>query len=127
MAGLDDLRNIAGLGDRTVFSVKTSKTEAEPTPEELAHYLVILQGTEPGKRLEIGAQPITIGRDAQQTLALADAELSRRHARVSLVDGRVIAEDLGSTNGTFLEGQRLSQPATMRHGHVLRVGSHMIR
>jgi serine phosphatase RsbU (regulator of sigma subunit) len=87
----------------------------------------MLAGSEVGKRLEIGASPITIGRDGQQTLVLADPELSRRHARVSLVDGKAIVEDLRSTNGTFVDGERITEPVTLVEGKVVRVGSHFFR
>ncbi len=95
--------------------------------EAIGHYLVVLQGTEPGKLIEITSAPITIGRDAQQTLVFQDAELSRRHARVTLANSEAVAEDLGSTNGTFVEGERIAKPVTLRHGNVVRIGSQVFR
>ena len=68
----------------------------------------MVEGAEPGRRIEITAAPMTIGRDAQQTLVFADTELSRRHARVSLVNDEAVVEDLGSTNGTFIDGKRIT-------------------
>ena len=95
--------------------------------DAIGHYLVVLQGAEPGKLIEITAEPITIGRDAQQTLVFQDAELSRRHARVSLAAGEAVIEDLRSTNGTFVEGERISTPVTLAQGHVIRIGSQVFR
>jgi serine phosphatase RsbU (regulator of sigma subunit) len=109
------------FGGQTIF-IKRAPAAAPVVPEALAHYLVMIGGTEPGRLVEIGASPITIGRSPQQTLAFADAELSRQHARVSLVDGTVIAEDLGSTNGTFVDADRIDQPRALHEGQVLRVG-----
>lgn len=112
---------------QTIFISPTTPAAPLQALEEVVHFLVMLQGAEPGKRVEIGAEPVTIGRDAKQSLVLADSELSRRHARVSLINGEVMAEDLGSTNGTFVEGQRLATPVRLREGHILRIGSQFLK
>jgi serine phosphatase RsbU (regulator of sigma subunit) len=97
-------------------------------PDAVGHYLLAVEGAAKGKRVEVGAEPVTIGRGAQQTLVFAaDAAVSRTHARVSLVGTEVIAEDLGSTNGTFVDEQRLTEPVTLRDGNVLRVGQQLLR
>jgi serine phosphatase RsbU (regulator of sigma subunit) len=91
--------------------------------DDHGHYLVVLSGAEPGRIVEIGAEPITIGRDAQQPIAfVGDRQMSRAHARVMLAGGLARVEDLGSTNGTFLDGVRLQGPTTLREGSVLQVG-----
>lgn len=100
---------------------------AGPAADLLVHYLVAIAGVEPGRRVEVGTTPLTIGRDHRQTLVFADTEVSRQHARVSLVDGEVVAEDLGSTNGTFVEGTRLSTPQVLREGNILRVGGQLLK
>ncbi len=100
--------------------------EMAPAPEVFGHYLVSIAGPEAGKRVEIGVEPVTIGRDAKQAFVFDDTELSRRHARASLVNGEVVVEDLGSTNGTFLDGARLTGPVTVREGQVLRMGAQHI-
>jgi sigma-B regulation protein RsbU (phosphoserine phosphatase) len=58
---------------------------------------------------------------------LADTDVSRLHARAALVSGEVVVEDLGSTNGTFLDGQRVTKPVKLAEGSVLRVGNHFLR
>jgi serine phosphatase RsbU (regulator of sigma subunit) len=100
--------------------------DVAPTADMFGHYLVTIAGPESGKRVEIGATPVTIGRDAKHTLVFDDTELSRLHARVSLVNGDVVAEDLKSTNGTFVEGTRITGPVTLREGQVLRMGGQLI-
>jgi hypothetical protein len=86
-----------------------------PADEPAGHYLIVVEGPEPGRIVELGEEPVTIGRDARQTMAFtADGQLSRLHARVSISDGTPIAEDLGSTNGTYLDGVRLHAPARLR-------------
>jgi serine phosphatase RsbU (regulator of sigma subunit) len=105
-----------------------TKRESDQTPvrEVFGNYLVVIAGADAGKRIEISDTPITIGRDARQTLVFDDSQLSRLHTRVSLVNGEVVAEDLKSTNGTFIDGIRLTEPATMREGQVMRVGSQLL-
>ena len=94
--------------------------------EVFGNYLVVIAGADAGKLVEISDTPVTIGRDARQTLVFDDTQLSRLHTRVSLVNGEVVAEDLKSTNGTFLDGVRLTEPATLREGQVLRVGGQLL-
>jgi serine phosphatase RsbU (regulator of sigma subunit) len=105
-----------------------------PTPESgqlidaTGHYLVAIEGSEVGKRVEISASPVMIGRNERQTLVFAnDTEVSRIHARVSLVDGSVVAEDLGSTNGTFIDSERITTPVMLREGSVIQVGQQMLK
>lgn len=88
----------------------------------LGHYLVAVEGAEPGRIVEITVEPITIGRDPSQNFPIPDAELSRRHARVFLVAGMVLAEDLKSTNGTFVDGKRITSPTPLNEGSVVRLG-----
>src|SRR5262245_8594966 len=96
--------------------------------DTLGHYLVAIDGTELGKRIEIGAAPLTIGRHDHQTLVLkGDSEVSRVHARLSLVNGDVLAEDLGSTNGTFVDDVRITGTVTLREGSVIQVGKQLLK
>jgi serine phosphatase RsbU (regulator of sigma subunit) len=84
-------------------------------------------GAELGRRIEVGAEPVTIGRDKRQTLVFDDAELSRVHARLSLINGELVVEDLKSTNGTFVDGKRVDGSVTLREGSVLRLGSQLMK
>ncbi len=113
--------------NRTIVIRGAVPSQLVPAADTMGHYLVMLSGTEPGKLVEIGAEPVTIGRDQRQTLVFADAELSRRHARVSLVNGEVIAEDLGSTNGTFVGPERITAPTPVPEGGIIRVGSQLLK
>ena len=54
-----------------------------------------------------------------------DAEVSRKHARISLQGGSFVLEDLGSTNGTFVEGQRLMGPHRLRPGDLILLGENV--
>ena len=110
----------------TIAVGPTRGPEQAPVREVFGNYLVVIAGADAGKRVEISDTPITIGRDARQTLVFDDTQLSRLHTRVSLVNGEVVAEDLKSTNGTFVDGVRLTAPATLREGQVLRVGGQLL-
>jgi class 3 adenylate cyclase len=70
--------------------------------------------------------PIEIGRECDGIL-LADPQASRRHALLSPEDGNVLIEDLGSTNGTFLDGSRVSMPVVLVAGAVIRVGDTVLQ
>ena len=79
--------------------------------------------TEPGRtplHLVI-RRPVEVGRDCDGLL-LADAELSRRHLRLSATGGRVTVQDLGSTNGTLLDGSVLVGPTGVEVGQVVTFG-----
>lgn len=67
--------------------------------------------------------PIVIGRSPGADIVVGDDFVSGKHARVTLVGDGAVLEDLGSTNGTILNGQRISVPQTLRPGDVIDVGS----
>jgi serine phosphatase RsbU (regulator of sigma subunit) len=112
--------------ERTVFFSRGA-FDVAPVADPMGHYLVVLEGTNPGKRLEIGADSITIGRGAGKTLVVDDGDVSRLHARVTLVNGAVIVEDLHSTNGTFVDATRINGAATLKEGSMLRLGGQVIK
>lgn len=113
-------------GERTMF-VTRAQLEAKLAPDPIANYLVVLEGTEPGKRLEIGTDPITIGRGTTQVLICEDRELSRQHARVLFANGAVVAEDLQSTNGTFVDDARITGAVTLKEGARIRLGGQLLQ
>jgi hypothetical protein len=72
-------------------------------------------------RVEVGCE-VTLGRSAECTLQLPAAGASRRHASVGWRDGAVVLRDLGSTNGTYLNGERVNGEAPLRSGDKIRIG-----
>jgi hypothetical protein len=64
---------------------------------------------------------MTIGRTEGDVL-LADPQVSRRHARIRMVEGKHVIEDLGSTNGTFVNGEQLTEPRELEVGDLIRFG-----
>lgn len=76
-----------------------------------------------GQSFEVGDE-MTVGRAAGCGVALSDTTVSQLHARIYRgSDGRMWVEDLGSTNGTFVNRQKVSGPAPLRRGDRLQVGS----
>ena len=70
--------------------------------------------------------PLVIGRAPECGVVLGDTNVSRRHAQVALHDGAVVVTDLGSTNGTFVNGRRVTR-ATVRPGDELSIGTSRLR
>jgi pSer/pThr/pTyr-binding forkhead associated (FHA) protein len=84
--------------------------------------LVVTAGDLAGTIIGLADQQITIGRANDATLALADDYASSRHARLFPQDGQWIVEDLGSTNGTYLDRQKVTQPTPVPVGVPIRIG-----
>ena len=83
--------------------------------------LEIVEGQDAGRQIQLEG-PIEIGRDGATNLALDDEQASRHHARVTAQGDLAIVEDLGSTNGTFVNGQPVEGPRAVRPGDKIRVG-----
>lgn len=91
------------------------------------HYLVAIEGTEPGRLVEVTAEPLTVGRDPKQSLVFADSEISRLHARVTLVGDALLVEDQRSTNGTYVDGRRIGNPTLLSEGRMVRFGRQVLK
>lgn len=79
------------------------------------------------KRLPLGETPLDIGRGKDRGLVLDSAAVSRRHARLEARGGSVVLQDLGSANGTLLNGQRLAGPEAVREGDEIRIAEFTLR
>ncbi len=84
--------------------------------------LLVTAGTLAGTTIGLSDQQITIGRANDATLVLSDDYASSRHARLFPQDGQWIVEDLGSTNGTYLDRQKVTQPTPVPLGVPIRIG-----
>ncbi len=95
----------------------------EAPPEGAKVLLRVTSGPAAGRRIPLGDEPLVIGRHEPGEGALGeDPELSRKHARVFLVSGRLAVEDLESTNGTFVNGRRVVYPTVIKPGDSIEVG-----
>jgi pSer/pThr/pTyr-binding forkhead associated (FHA) protein len=87
---------------------------------------VMRSGPTPGVVYPLEGDQLTIGRDASNGVAINDAEVSRKHSRLSFQGGKYVLEDLGSTNGTFVNGQRLAGPVVLKPGDVVSLGEQIV-
>ena len=91
-----------------------------------AHYrLVERQGPTPGQVFELTKDEIAIGRDITNDIVINEAEVSRKHARLTLEGDRYKIEDLDSTNGTYINGQRLIGPHVLAVGEAIMFGDNV--
>ncbi|MEU4315184.1 FHA domain-containing protein [Nocardia sp. NPDC024068] len=91
-----------------------------------AKHLVVTQGSLAGTRITLGTQPVLIGRADDSTLVLTDDYASTRHARLSLRGDDWYVEDLGSTNGTYLDRAKVTTAVRVPLGTPVRVGKTVI-
>lgn len=87
--------------------------------------LVMRTGPNPGKVFELTKGEVYIGRDISNDVVINDAEISRKHARLISQSGGYLLEDLGSTNGSFVNGQRLMGPHLLRTGELIMLGENV--
>jgi pSer/pThr/pTyr-binding forkhead associated (FHA) protein len=84
--------------------------------------IVVVDGPNAGREFELSGSTV-VGRDQSAGLVIDDPEASRRHASLSVADATVTVEDLGSTNGTFVNGARISPARELTGGDKVRIGT----
>ena len=87
---------------------------------------MVTAGSLSGTRLRLGSGPILIGRAEDSTLVLDDDYASTRHARLTQQGQEYFLEDLGSTNGTYLDRARVTTPTPVPIGVPIRIGRTVI-
>lgn len=93
-----------------------------PKPPARPSVLVITDGAQAGAMMRLADAPVTIGRAADIEVSLQDDYASGHHARLFPQGSRWFLEDLGSTNGTFVSGDRLTRATPIEVGTDFRVG-----
>ena len=101
---------------------RTPRRQQASTPRTL----VVTQGALTGTSLPLREAGTVIGRNPECALVLDDDFASGRHAKIFHRDGAWFVEDLGSTNGTFLGGERLTGPVRVEVGTTQRIGKTVI-
>ena len=91
-----------------------------------ARQLLVTDGALAGTRVTLDARPILIGRADDSTLVLDDDYASTRHARIALQGEEWYVEDLGSTNGTYLDRAKVTGPTRVPLGVPVRIGKTVI-
>lgn len=87
------------------------------------HYLLVTAGPSVGHRFEIPPQTSVVGRGQDAKIRIKDRGVSKSHCRLVHIAGAVVLEDMGSTNGTFVDGERVTEARTLPVGSILQVGN----
>ncbi len=83
-------------------------------------------GPTPGKVFPLEGSELSIGRDANQAISINDAEISRKHAKMELRGASYVIQDLGSTNGTFVNGNRISGIQVLNPNDIVAFGENIV-
>jgi sigma-B regulation protein RsbU (phosphoserine phosphatase) len=95
--------------------------------EDPVHILLLLDDDGPPRRIPLYSLPSVVGRTPPADVVLEGNTVSRRHCRLELKDGQIQLSDLNSTNGTFVNGERLTEPATLADGAAINIGAYRLR
>jgi pSer/pThr/pTyr-binding forkhead associated (FHA) protein len=95
---------------------KPAKKRGTPT------HVTVVQGANTGVSADLASAPVLIGRGNDAAIRLDDDYVSTRHARIVASGDQWYVEDLGSTNGTYLGSQRITQPVAIGLGSQVRIG-----
>jgi predicted component of type VI protein secretion system len=74
---------------------------------------------------DITKEVTVLGRDVSNDIVIGDSEISRQHSRISRTPGGYVLEDLGSTNGTYINGVRLAAPQVLNPGDTVGLGENV--
>ena len=108
--------------DKTKLTEEAEAQAAAATQRDRA-YLIVLAGNNVGEMYKVAGEQMVIGRGQNAEIQIIDEGISRRHARVFVNGQSVLIEDCGSTNGTFLNGQKLGGREVLKDGDKIQVGS----
>ena len=113
----------ASSGARTPRSArKQNKVAKTPRRRGSPTHVVVIEGANSGDRAELGEVPVLIGRGPDAAIRLDDDYVSTRHARIAASGDEWYVEDLGSTNGTYVGANRLTEPLSVTVGSQVRIG-----
>jgi serine phosphatase RsbU (regulator of sigma subunit) len=115
---------VGETGDQTINLPARMAVPAAASP---VHALVMLSDDAPTTRVPLDAFPVVVGRSETCGLVLDDVAVSRQHCRLDHIAERIVLTDLGSTNGTYLDGTLLGAAAALEDGTLIRIGGQMMR
>jgi serine phosphatase RsbU (regulator of sigma subunit)/pSer/pThr/pTyr-binding forkhead associated (FHA) protein len=92
----------------------------------MAH-LFVEAGTDAGQQFALDKPIVSLGRSVTNTIQVVDRRMSRNHAEIHINNGRFTLRDLGSRNGTLVNGQLVGQPVELLHNDRIQIGDTIIR
>jgi hypothetical protein len=98
--------------------------------DESIRRLMVVSGDEhikEGQAIQLSKSSLIMGRDDGCDLILGDDYVSKHHAQVLIDKGRPMLEDLGSTNGTYLNGKKISRRMVLKDGDIIKIGGITLR
>ena len=116
------LRSDENLGEETITGHRVA--EVLDLPPDKKYSLAVLQGKASGQIFQVQRVKTVLGR-SDCDIVLDDPEASRQHATLEILGSRVVVTDLGSTNGTFVQGERI-QNAELENHNEFRIGEHVL-
>lgn len=117
-----------GVGDKTV--IKTEEEISEATPRRIQHplpYIVVVDGPRTGARFPLKDGANIVGRAPGNEIRLDDQSVSRQHAEISKTESGWFVKDLGSKNGTMVNGQPVTDSVGIGHKDVVKTGIYVLR
>lgn len=104
---------------------KVTAKPARPSKLKKAHLQVVQTEEKIANRFSL-EDVLTVGRGENCNLCLEDNYVSTSHAKFYPANGRFFVEDLGSTNGTYVNGRRISYPTELRQGDRIKIGKTIV-
>lgn len=114
------------MGDTTTAAPDTLAT-SDDTPGGFVPYVVVVEGLHAGTRFPLSAGENLVGRAPGSAILLEDQSVSRQHAVVTGRDDGFQVKDLGSKNGSFVNGRQITDPVMLGHGDIVQFGIYSLR
>ena len=89
--------------------------------------LLIISGADKGKKFDITADLVHIGRDSTNDIPLTDSKVSSNHAKLSVEKDKIWIEDLKSTNGTMVNGKKISSRTPLHDEYLVKIGNTLVK
>ena len=115
--------------DRRADKASRRQSPAKPArrPRGAPTHVAVVEGANAGETAPLDQAPLIIGRGSDAAIRLDDDYVSTRHARIASSGDQWFVEDLGSTNGTYVNNQRITNPTAIGFADVVRIGRTILR
>ena len=117
------------MGTDTLFPERRTRVsfESELPGRPSRPCIVVIAGTELGQRIDLDDADVVIGRAENSRLFINSDLVSRHHATITRIAGSYVIKDEGSTNGTFVNDQRLTEPRALQDGDTVKIGRTVLK